>query len=142
MPIAASSVPDETRTLKPASRGHGLRREHAERAEGDASPCRRTAASAPPKPGRAAGLRAEQQQRQAQHDIDADLAEDREERGDRGRRGRIGGRQPEAQRPHAGLDEEGDAEDGRAGFEQRRSSAGTRGMRRARSAMFSVPVTP
>ena len=140
MPIAASTVPEDTSTEKPARAGLcEASTPMAPKAIVAMPPNSRTIR---PKPADAPASLAEEQQRQAQHDVDADLGEDRE-RGPTGARRRIGARQPEAQRPHRRLDEEGDAEDGGAGVQQRAVLCRARcGMRWARSAMLSVPVTP
>ncbi|MNK56387.1 hypothetical protein D3C87_754220 [compost metagenome] len=65
-----------------------------------------------------AGRLPEKKEGQAGDDINAHLAHDRKQPADRGRRRAIGGRQPEIQRPHAGLDQERDAQNRRSGFQQ------------------------
>ncbi|MCY1228581.1 hypothetical protein D9M72_409050 [compost metagenome] len=92
---------------------HGLGGQHADRAEGD---CQQATQKQDrlAEARRGAGAGAEDQQRKPEDDINADLGQDREDGGDRRCRGRIGCRQPEAQRPHAGLHQEGDTEHARS----------------------------
>src|SRR5690606_35772000 len=94
-----------------------LRGQHGNGAEGDGEKAAEQQPGTAEAGGVAGGI-AEQQQPQPENGIDAHLAEN----GQDGRHGRAGGGigvgQPEAQRPHRGLDQEGDTEDGGAGLQQ------------------------
>ncbi len=88
------------------------------------------------------GPLAEQQHRQAQDDVNANLTQDREHAGD-GRRGRtVGGGQPEAERPHADLMRKATPSTAAPASIRINRSASMSGMRKARSAMLSVPAVP
>ena len=73
---------------------------------------------APPNPAESPAALAEHQQPQPEHGVDADLAQDRDDGGGSGAGRGIGGGQPEAQGPHPGLDQEGDAQDRGPGLHQ------------------------
>ncbi len=97
--------------------GEALRAHHADGAEGHGG----HAPGDQPQVAeqrRGAGLAAEQQRPQAQQRVDAHLGHDGEQSAHGRRGGAVGGHQPEVERPHGGLDEEGRGEDGRRGVQQ------------------------
>ena len=120
---------------------HVLRRQHRHGAEGDGQqPAEEQPGAA--KPGRVSCTLTEHQQPQPEHGVDADFAQDRDDGGGSGAGRGIGGGQPEAEGPHPGLDQEGDAQDRGPGLHQCPVLTSKPAIRPARSAMLSVPASP